>query len=386
MHDGKRELTFIEAASIITGFGVGGGIMAVPYLASLTGITPFLIVLIVAYVLSILLHLMIAETVMRDSAESQLVELFGKYLFRGKGGAILTWFFFILVVVAFLANLSAYIAGGGEILRDLLSIPLWAGHTITYAVSAGVVFFGLKAIGISEKYSVLAMVILVAVLAAASMGLKYNAVFFGKGGMKESLALYGMIMFSFSAMFSVPQAVEGLSRKKRLVPWAIIAGTAVNMLLVATITLASLGVSAEVTRVAIIGWGRALGGWAFAAGGVFVLLAMLTSYWSISFALAVILKERVNWGDRVSWLAATLPTFLIVMTGFTDFLGFMRIAGGSIAILLSILVVPTLRAARRHGDNPDPAWVMGVWGNSFFQAVVIIGFIIMAVGSLVTIE
>jgi hypothetical protein len=147
-----------------------------------------------------------------------------------------------------------------------------------------------------------------------------------------------------------------------------------------------MGVSQEVTRVAITGWGRALGNWAFILGSLFILLAMLTSYWSISFALAVILKERLAWGDRISWLVATLPTFLVVIAGLTDFLGFMRIAGGAIALLVAILAVPVLRGARKYGDIRDPEWLMGFWGNTLFQIVVIIGFIIMAVGSVVTID
>jgi amino acid permease len=382
----KKKLTFFEAASIVTGFGVGGGIMAVPYLASLNGIVPFIVLILVAFFISLLIHLMIAEMTMWDSSSNQIVEYFGKYLFRGRGGALFTWIFFVLILLAFIANLSAYIAGGGEILRDLLHIPLWLGHTITYAIAAGIVFFGLKAIGISEKYSVIAIILLIAVLTIASLGLPYRALFFSGGGITRALALFGMIMFSFTALFSVPQAAEGLHWNKKLLPWAIIVGMAINLALVAVISLMAMGVSQEVTRVAITGWGRALGSWALILGSLFILLAMLTSYWSISFALAVILKERLAWGDRLSWLVATLPTFLVVITGLTDFLGFMRIAGGAIALLVAILAVPVLRGARKYGDVRDPEWLMGFWGNTLFQIVVIIGFLIMAAGSIVTIE
>ena len=382
----KKKLTFFEAASIVTGFGVGGGIMAVPYLASLNGIVPFISLILVAFFISLLIHLMIAEMTMWDSTSNQIVEYFGKYLFRGRGGSLFTWIFFVLILLAFIANLSAYIAGGGEILRDLLHIPLWLGHTITYAIAAGVVFFGLKAIGISEKYAVIAIILLIAALTIASLGLPYRALFFTGGGIKRVLALFGMIMFSFTALFSVPQAAEGLSWNKKLLPRAIFVGMAINLALVTLISLMAMGVSQEVTRVAITGWGRALGSWALILGSLFILLAMLTSYWSISFALAVILKERLAWADRLSWLVATLPTFIVVITGLTDFLGFMRIAGGAIALLVAILAVPVLRGARRYGDVRDPEWLMGFWGNTIFQIVVIIGFLVMAVGSIVTIE
>ncbi len=382
----KKTLTFFEASSIVTGFGIGGGIMAVPYLASKTGILPFVGTLVLAFFISVLIHLMIAEMSMRNSDSSQLVEIFAKYLFRGRGRIFFTWFSFLLIVAAFLANLSAYIAGGGEILRDLLSIPLWSGHILTYAVAAGVVFFGLKAIGISEKYSVIAILLLVAVLAVASFKLPFQGVGTSQGGMNESLALYGMVMFSFSSLFSIPQIVEGLHWNKKLVPKAVIVGISVNLLVVIVVSTTVIAVSQEVTKVAITGWGKALGDWALVFGSFFILLAMLTSYWSISFALAVILKERLGWGDRLSWLAATLPTLLIVVSGISDFLGFMRLAGGAIALLVAIGVVPVLRATRKHGDVSNPVWKLKFFGNGFFQFLVIVGFLVMAVGSTLKIE
>ena len=91
-------------------------------------------------------------------------------------------------------------------------------------------------------------------------------------------------------------------------------------MLILVITLMAILVSEEVTEMAIIGWGNAVGIWATVLGSGFVLLAVLTSYWSTSYALAVILKERLGWQYRTSWLAATLPTLVIALSGFTNFL------------------------------------------------------------------
>ncbi len=377
----KKTLTFFEASSIITGFGVGGGIMAVPYLAALNGLSIFLILLFSAYLLSMLIHLMIAETLMHESSSSQLVELFSRYLFRGKGGVIFTWVFFVLIILAFYANLSAYLAGGGEIISELFGVPVWIGHCITYAVAAGVVFFGLKAVGISEKYAVIVMLVCVGVLSVATLLKPFSPEFAMKGTMNEGLALFGMIMFAFSALFSVPQAVEGLHWNRKLVPKAIIVGMGINLFITLVITVMVTGISTEVTRVAMIGWGRAIGDWAFIFGNLFIFLALLTSYWAISFALAVVFNERLKLGDRVSWLCATLPTLVIVVAQFTDFIGFMGIAGSAIALLVAILVVPTMRGARKHGDVKKPEWTLGFFGNTFFQIAVIVGFIITAIGS-----
>ncbi len=378
-----RDLTLFEAASIVTGYGIGGGVMAVPYLASLNGLLPFLGLLTCAFCLSILFHLMLAEIMMRDSSSNQLVEIFDKYLFRGKGGVFFTWTFFILILLAFITNLSAYIAGGGEILRDLLGIPLTAGHTIVYLIAAGVVFFGLKAIGLSEKFAVFGIMILVAILAAASVFFPFNLELINPISYKEPLALFGMIMFSFTSLFSVPQAVEGLQWNKKNIPRAIVMGIFINLCIVVTVSIAAMGVSETVTRIAITGWSQALGNWAFILGSIFVLLAMLTSYWSISFAMAVIVKERLQWSDRMSWLVATLPTFVIVILKISDFLGFMRIAGGAIALIIAILIIPTYHGAKKHGDVSNPSWQMGGLGHWFFQLVIVLGFILMSAGSLI---
>ncbi|MBN1637087.1 MAG: hypothetical protein JW920_11260 [Deltaproteobacteria bacterium] len=381
----KKKLTFFESAAIVTGYGVGGGIMAVPYLASLTGIAAMLIVLILAYSISLLLHLMIAEIMLRDDESAQMVEVFNRYLFRGKGAVIFTWIIFSLLAIAFISSLSAYIAGGGEILMNLLGMPLWVGQCAVYAVAAGVVFFGLKALGISEKYAVIGIILFVVVLAFGSVRLPFHISSGQHVNLNSLLALFGMMMFSFFAIFSVPQVVEGLHWNKKLIPRAIIVGIGLNGVIIIALSLICLGACPQVTRIAIIGLGNTLGNWSSIVGSLFILLAMLSSYWSISFALSVVVQERLHWDERLSWLIATLPSFLIVIAGTTDFLGFMRVAGGAIAVLVAVMVVPLLNAVRKHGKVASPQWSMGFWGGPFFQLLVIAGYILMAVGSMVSI-
>ena len=89
----KKRLTFFEAASTVAGYGIGSGIMAVPYLASFSGFIPFLGLLIVGYFISVLLHLMIVEMMLRDEESSQIIKILRKYLFRGSGGIFFTWLF-----------------------------------------------------------------------------------------------------------------------------------------------------------------------------------------------------------------------------------------------------------------------------------------------------
>ncbi|MDJ0762198.1 MAG: aromatic amino acid transport family protein [Myxococcota bacterium] len=382
----KKNLTLFEAAALIAGLGVGGGVMAVPQLAALNGIIPIVAVAVGAYFLSLLLHLMVAEMVVREGSDQQLVELFGKYLFRGRFGKLLTWVFFLLVALVFYALLAGYLVGCGEILVALFNLPLWVGEIVVYGAAAGVVFFGIKAIGLSEKVAVLGVAAILLVLSVGSFAVDFNQVPILGGSAGKLLALYGMIMFGFSCFFSIPQAVEGLGWNKKLVPRAVALGIGINLTFVVTITVMSLLVSETVSEVAVTGWCVAIGPWALYLGGAVAFMAMLTSYWSVSYALSVIIRERLKLKDRVSWLIATAPTVLVAISGLTGFLGFMKIAGGAVAVMVAILVVPAWRRSRQVVPYQGLAFQLDWLAHPGFQVLVIAAYVLMAAGSVVSVE
>lgn len=387
MAEPTKKLTLWEAASVVAGLGVGGGIMAIPYLASLNGLVTIFSLMLVSYLVSLLLHLMVVEVVLRDEEAKQLVEIFGRYLFiRSWWGSLLTWIFFALIVISFYSLLAGYIVGCGQTLQNLIGFPLWSGEILTYGAAAGVVFFGLKAIGISEKYAIGGIALVLIVLSLGSLGRPWNPLPALAGNAKTGLALYGMIMFSLSCFFSVPQAAEGLSWNKQLVPWAVVLGIAINLVFVIVMTVMVMLVSREVTEVATIGWGQAIGTWALVLASVFAILALLTSYWSVSYALAVILVERLHWGYRRAWLAATLPTFLLALGSRAGFLGFLRYAGGAMAVLTAILIVPAFQMARKRSPIRAPVFHLGFWGGPMFRFLLIIGYLLMAAGSILPLK
>jgi len=196
-------------------------------------------------------------------------------------------------------------------------------------------------------------------------------------------------MFAFASFFSIPQAVEGLAWNKKLIPRAVFAGIGLNLVFVLIINFFALSVSETVTEVAIIGWSAAVGGWAALLGSVFVFLAMLTTYWSLSYALVVIIRERVGWSERLSWLAATLPTLAIGLAGAATFLSLMRLVGGGIAVGVGLLLIPAYRASRnsRAADlqTATAGVSIGAWGGTVFQVLVVLAYLLTAVGSFVEI-
>ena len=382
------QLGFFEATSIIAGYGIGGGILALPWLVSLNGVLPSLAVLSAAYLLSLLLHLMIAEVSAGDESGKQIVELFRKYLFTGRTGAALTWLFFGVMGIVFLANLAAYVAGGGEVLASVgVDVP-W-GSILFYAAAAFVAIFGLKALGIAEKWAVIGMgvlfvgLVIISVFSIASTGPAIPAKP-PAPGFSRLLALYGMGMFCFAAFFSVPQAARGLADRPRLIPRAVAAGLGINFAIMLVVTSLSLLLCPEPTAIATIGWSRALGPVADIAGTVFVILAMLTSYWSISLALAVIIRERLGISRFASWLISTLPTLAIALAGAGGFMKFMRTAGGGVAVLVAVLVVPTYKKYRRSREGT--AILSPVFSSPHWDWIVMIAYLVMAAGSIVSVS
>ncbi len=387
MTEKKEQLTFMEAASTVAGYGIGAGIMAVPYLAVRSGVLPLLGIMVVAYLISILFHLMLVDMTMRDGGKTQLMEILAKYLFVGKIGKIFTWVFFVLIVFAFFGTLITYLVGGGEVLNSTFNLPLALGFFVTYLLAAVVVFFGLKAVGVVEKFSIIGIAVVVVTLLALSLFRPFSLTMFVPGaGVREALALYGMVMFSFYSMFSIPQAVKGLSDRPRLAPWAVVTGIGITFFTVLLISLAAMGVSKIVTSNAIVGWAEAIGPWAKYLGSIFIILAFLTSFWSISLALADVLRERLKINDKIAWLLATLPCLLISFFKLGNFIEYLRFTGGVIGILLVVVMIPGYLSVKKKGVVKTPAWSLGFFGKSAFLWVVLAGFLLMAVGSAIPIK
>ena len=377
----KKKLSVWQATCIITGYGVGSGIMTLPYLVNRAGLLWSALILIAAFFFSYCMHMMLAELTIGSGHGSQVVAVFKKYLFRGRRGNIFIVALFILTALIIVTNLAAYVAGGAEILQTA-GIPPLAAKLIFYALAAVVVFFGLKILGISESISITIIFGIVAVLAIASLFNLNNPFVLNTGTPSELLAFFGMAMFSFVAFFSVPQAVEGLEGDPVKVRKAILGGLGLNLLIIVIIIICTLASSARITELAMIGWSEGIGLWAQIFGSIFIILAMLTTYWSISLALADIIKEQLKWHKHICWLLATLPSLILVLFNLGTFLEIMRVAGGLIAILIAFMVIPAFRRCRKESGR---LLLSNALASTPMQAVVLVAFLLMAVGSAVSI-
>jgi len=379
----ERRLTPWEATSLMVGAGVGAGIMAVPALAERVGLVGLALILPLAWAASALVHLMLAEVLFRTGRPLQVVELMRLYVLRGRVGRWLLWVVFALLAVAFVANLAAYVAGAGEIVAGLTGLPGRVAELLVYLVSAGVVFFGLKAVGVAERYGALLLVALLVAIGVGALAAPFRWPPAGGAGARDALALYAMVMYAYWTFYSVPQVVKGLMPDARAAVRAIVVGLGINGLLTAVVALVALGVSTEVTEVAIVGIAAAIGPWAGTVGSLLIAVALVTSYWSVSLALADILRERTGVAPRAAWLIATLPSLLVLWLGAWHFLAWLRLAAGATGLVLALVTVPMVVQARRHGPVADPPWTLGRWGTPALLGLVLLALVLMAAGSVV---
>ena len=379
----EAKLSFLEAAGIIVGHGVGAGILAVPYLAAHNSIREIVLVLLFCFLFNIVLHLLIAELSLNNDG-AQFVTCFDRELFSGKFKKIFTWLAFGLLGASVIVNVTAFLTGAAAVFRSWFNLPDVLGMLLFYVIGAGVVFVGMKLVGICEKYAVLAMVAVVGILFASALSGRTHAMPSGWRGVNNALALFGSVSFSLSAVMSTPQVVKGLGGDTKKIRGAIICGLAINALLIFFVTITTLiGAGAEnITEDgALVDLAKSLGGWVSVVGYVFTLLALATSFWANTLNLRDIISEQTQWGLRLSWLAASLPCLLLAMFSIFGFVTLTRFAG-IIQVVTGLGIIVAYALSRKRVGKSD---LLGNFGSLPFQILVAVCTLLATVGSLVSV-
>ena len=367
-----------EAVCLVAGAGIGGGVMALPCLVAGAGFWPSVLIMLFAYGITVVLHIMVAELSIRTEYSSELLTIFTRHLFRGSKA--LRSVFYALMAVTLICNLAAYITGAGDIIADLLGIPIIIAEIVFFICAAAVVFLGLKRIAINEAVTLAVMLAFLAYLVIVTFTLPAHQSFASaRWEPSPLLAVYGMAMFSLSSLFAVPQAASGLRGEKKRLTIAVAAGLLINLAVMVIITLSVLLSSDPVTEVAIVGWAAALGGSTRIFGSLFIALAMLGTFWSISLQLSDMTREYFKSGQIIAWLLATSPSFLLALLPVSGFLGLMQIAGGATAVVVACMAVPAYRNAISGADG----LLLGNMGKGrLLCGSIMVMYLLMAIASL----
>ena len=376
----EAKLTTFEAISMIVGNSIGTGIIAVPYLATKNSMLDVVWMVALAYLVNVILHLIIAE-LSYNNGGVQLVKSFEGELFHGRMKKIFSWIVFVVYGLAIMVGVSGNINGGAQIFANWFDMPLPAAQVLYYLLAGSVVFMGMKAVGIAQKYAVVLLMGIVAVMTIATFAHPLNTLYTAPFHWNNLLALYSMVVFATSANQAVIQVVKGLEGNAKKIRSTIFIGFGLSSLFVLVVTMSVLlGTKGEINKeLAYMQLGESLGKWAVILAGVFALFALLTTFWSNTLALRDVVHEQVNLGNRISWLLATVPCILFAVFGVNSFIVLTRIMSG-VVVLVSIMLVLTYGKSRRKaGASP----ICGVIGTVPFQVLMVISTIVSAVGSLI---
>lgn len=375
-----ESLDFWEGVAIVVGAGIGAGVLSLAYGAKNAGWPVLVFWLVVTGVLTAISMLYVAETTLRTRKPLQLSGLAEKYV--GRVGA---WFMFLAVFVNALGALTAYTTGSGEIISEFFGIPPLVGSLLFFVPAILVIWYGLKALGVAEKYISAGMVLLLLILVLATIigpGIEVKHLTFTN--VTLAIPVFGLVVFNYIGQYTVPELARGFVRgNPRQLPRVIIWGMVITGCLMILIPGAALGLTGpeDISEVLTIAWGEALGQWAFFTANGFALLAMLTSFWAIgeSFLTNIVdhFKFPSEWDKKYRLLALAsvgIPPLIIAYSGLVGFVDLLYIAGSFSGPIMAIIPVLMVNRSRKIGDR-KPEWTCGRLAHPLIQGILILMFV-----------
>ncbi|MCI8871122.1 MAG: amino acid permease [Lawsonibacter sp.] len=378
-----KKLTFWEAAMIIVGANIGSGILGLAYSSRKAGWPILLMWLIIAGVCTTASMLYVAETTLRTKKPMQLPGLAERYV--GKLGSVLV---FISVCANSIGCMISYTNGSGNILSELLGISRPIGSLLFTIPAVLVVWFGLKATGLAEKFISTGMIVLL----AAIIGFSFLS---GKADISQAIytnwtyavPVFNVAIFCYIAQYAVPELARGLRHDAKALPKAVTMGMLITGILLALVPLAVISLTGpeNVTEVATLAWGQALGTWAFFVANLFALCAMMSSYWAVGGSMLTNIVDMFKFKSEnhtptrlISLACVGLPPFLLAYSGLVSFVDAIYLAGTFGGVIMSILPALMVNSARKNGDM-EPSWKCGWYSAHWVQILIIVLFCAAAV-------
>lgn len=372
------DLTFSEAVAFIVGSNIGSGILGLAYTARFAGWPVLTVWLVIAGVFTTFSMLYLAEVCLRTKAPLQVPGLAEKYIGRISASLI-----YLALFINCMSCIIIYSNYSGSFLFTLFGIPQWIGSLLFTIPCVLVIWFGLKAVGMWEKFVSSGMILLLIILIAASLlSAKSDISRTLYTNWHYGIPLFSNAVFCYVAQYAVPELSRGMRRTPHKLPLAIIVGMVITGILLsaAPAAILSLTGSEQITQYVPYDWGYLLGQWAFYTAHLFALCAMMTSFWTVgeSMVTATIdmfrLKDERNSYTRFFVLFCIMvPPFLLARTYLTDFIdaiGWAAIFGD---IVLSIFPCFMLIRARKKGDQ-QPAWKCGWYAHPAVMILLILTY------------
>lgn len=341
---------FWKATAVLVGTVVGVGIFGIPFSFAKAGFGIGFLFLLLVGGLTLLLHLLFGEIVLRTNGKHQLTGYARIYY-----GEKLKKFMLFAVLLSFYGALLAYIIIAGDFLENILS-PFFNFSSVDYSTFFWIalsflVYGGLKRVAKIDMFvSLIFSAVIISIFALGFSKVSFdNFTFFNNDFW---FLPYGVLFFAFGGASAIPLQSEILGNNKRLLKKAIILGTLIPAVIYLIFAFTVVGVSGEITTPeAVSGLFDFLGEKIVIFASIFGTLTITTAF--LGQAQALIETFNFDYGFRksISWLIAVLVPYLLFLAGVRNFIDVISLVGAVAVGFQGIAVILIYRKARKLGQR-----------------------------------
>lgn len=392
----------IGSILIVAGTTIGAGMLAMPIISAHVGFGTMALILIAIWIAMCYTSVVLVEVYKFNKPEDGLNTLTHKYL--GNGGAILTA---VSMLSLMYALVSAYITGGGDILRTSLDQwlgiqlnPQWSGFVFAL-LFGGIISLGTRIVDLSTKLVfTIKLIFLFFVILFLTPHIKLeNLAHLPSNGLIV-LSTIPIIFTSFGFYVVIPSLVQYLNGDSKKLKSVFIIGSAIPLIIYLIWELAVLGSIDNQTFATILKKNSGLEGLLLAireiqessfvkiAMNVFAAAAILTSFWGVTLSLYHYIKDlakhRPSIKKPITSLTLTFLPPLVFALFYPD--GFIIALGyASISLVILALIMPMLmlqkaqKQAGIQGSILQKLIFAALWALSF---IIILLQILMSMGEI----
>jgi tyrosine-specific transport protein len=331
----KQNPKALDVTLNLTGTIIGAGIFGLPAVMAKTGIVGGSLLFFGLLILAVLLHLVFVEVVLGDRTKRRLAGYAGRWV----GG----WAYWLALITFFakcVGAILAYLILGGEFLSVLAHglgwfDAVWFWQLVFWAVGAIIVFFGLSMVTVIEDeltWLLIGAMVFTGAVLVPFFDWQRVAMWHGENFWQA----LGVMFFAVMALTVIPESVDIAGRKegtaRKGVFWGTVLAGVLSWIFGVTIALAYPSVSsAKDIFLAFppIFW------WLVPTVGI---LAIITSYITVTQALKNILTMDVKLKERLSWfVAVAVPLVLFALTS-RNFLNTIGFVGGVLTGIAGLII------------------------------------------------
>lgn len=349
----------IGSILIVAGTTIGAGMLAMPIISANVGFGTMTLILCAIWLAMCYTSMILVDVYKYNKPEDGLNTLTKKYL--GKGGAVITA---ISMLTLMYALVSAYITGGGDILRTSLTQwlgitldPKWSGLVFAL-VFGGIISLGTRVVDMGTKVVfTIKLIFLFFVILFLSPHVKAENLLQLPNNGLIVLSTIPIIFTSFGFYVVIPSLVQYLNGDSKKLKFVFIIGSAIPLLIYLIWELAVLGSIDNTAFAAILQNNSGLEGLLLAireiqessfiriAMNIFAAAAILTSFWGVALSLYHYIKDLAKNKPTVkksstSLVLTFLPPLIFALfypDGFIIALGY-----ASISLVVLALIMPML--------------------------------------------